>query len=101
MKMKIHHLQVILQITSLWPSGIIMERNTIILINILKNQELNNFPIERCNEKIKKICDSLNLTEDIILTHYTLDYRIMQEEAIELHIDGTDTKPDYAWDRGR
>lgn len=62
-----------------------------------KEQELDNFPIEKCNERIKKICDSLNLKDDIILTHYALDYRIMQEEALEFHMDGTDTKPDYAW----
>ena len=62
-----------------------------------KEQELDNFPIEKCNETIKKICDNLNLKEDIILKHYALDYRIMQEEALEFHMDGTDTKPDYAW----
>ncbi len=60
-------------------------------------EELENFPLKECREKLEEICEKVGIEGDTYIVNRALDYRIMQEEAVELHMDGTDTIPDYDW----
>lgn len=61
------------------------------------DSDLDSFSIEECDERLGNIFEKLGLCGDVNITHRALDYRIMEQEAVELHMDGTETKPDYDW----
>ena len=61
------------------------------------DQEVEGFSLEECDDRIRNLCTSIGMDGEIQIVHRALDYRIMKEEAIELHMDGTQTRPDYAW----
>lgn len=59
--------------------------------------ELEGFSLEECNEQISQICSLAGIEGEIETIHRALDYQTMAEEARELHMDGSVTKPDYSW----
>ena len=61
------------------------------------DEQLENFPLEDCDNMISAFCKSIGFSGDIHIIHRTLDYKIMKDEAEELHQNGTKTKPDYRW----
>lgn len=61
------------------------------------NKEINGFSMNDCDEMIQKFCDSAGISGEINIVHRALDYKVMEAEAVELHKDGTRTKPDYEW----
>ena len=61
------------------------------------NVELENFSLRECESKISDFCQSVGISGEMNLTYRALDYRTMEDEAEELHPDGTRTKPDYQW----
>jgi len=63
----------------------------------LVDQDLDDFTISKCDERIYELCKVVGMEGDIDIVHRALDYKTMEEEAVELHMDGTDSKPDYQW----
>lgn len=61
------------------------------------DQELDNFTLSECDEKIISLCQSIGIKGDLNIVHRSLDYKIMENEAKELHPDGTKTRPNYQW----
>lgn len=61
------------------------------------DMDLENFSVEECDEKLYEMFEQFGIYGDVNITHRALDYRMMEEQAIELHMDGTETKPDYNW----
>ena len=61
---------------------------------------LEGFSLEDCDEMLGKFHQSIGLTGDVGVVHWALDHRTMEAEAVELHVDGPDTKPDYRWTAG-
>lgn len=59
--------------------------------------ELEGFSLEECNERIRQICSAAGIEGEIETIHRALDYQTMADEARELHMDGSVTKPDYLW----
>ena len=59
--------------------------------------DLENFSIKECDKKLKDIFNKFGMNGDINIIHRALDYKIMDQEALELSMDGTETKPDYKW----
>lgn len=60
-------------------------------------EDLEGFSVEECEEKVKNICEKLGIKSEVQIIYRSLDYRIMEEQATELHMDGSSTKPDYKW----
>lgn len=58
---------------------------------------VEGFPMEECDDRIHGFMEALGIQGEYQIVHRALDYRIMKEEAIELHQDGAITKPDYDW----
>ena len=61
------------------------------------NGELEGFSLEECKKKMREICSEIGIPGEIGITYRALDYRMMEEQAEELHMDGSVTKPDYNW----
>lgn len=61
------------------------------------DQEVEGFPLKECDDRLRELCACIGINGEFQIVHRALDYRTMEEEAIELHIDGTETKPDYPW----
>jgi len=61
------------------------------------NGELEGFSLEECKKKMREICSEIGIPGEVGITYRALDYRMMEEQAEELHMDGSVTKPDYNW----
>lgn len=61
------------------------------------DQDLDHFTVSECDEKLLNFCEKIGIEGDIQVIHRSLDYKTMEAEAVELHQDGTETKPDYQW----
>lgn len=61
------------------------------------DKDLGDFPIDECDKKIGDIFETIGVQGELVIGHRTLDYKILEKEAEELHDDGTRTKPDYKW----
>lgn len=61
------------------------------------DEDLENFSIDDCDSMISDFCSSVGIGGEIEVIHRALDYKMMETEALELHMDGTWTKPDYQW----
>lgn len=61
------------------------------------DQDFENFTVAECDDIIAAFCESAGIEGDISMVHRVIDYRIMKEEALELHPDGTENRPDYPW----
>lgn len=59
--------------------------------------ELPDFQLADCDQRIKEVFQSYGTDSGFRIVHSTLDHDTMEQEALELHADGTWTKPDYAW----
>lgn len=59
--------------------------------------ELEEFSLQECDEKLDAILKAMGVESDVIISRRSLDYHTMAQEAIELHKDGTEGKPDYSW----
>ncbi len=57
----------------------------------------DDFSLEDCDETIQSLFDLIGFQGELYIRHWTLDYETMEEEAVELFMDGTDRKPDYDW----
>lgn len=61
------------------------------------DQDLDNFTIGECDEILLNFLENIGLEGEINIVHRALDYETMEREAIELHQDGAETRPDYPW----
>lgn len=61
------------------------------------DSDLTEFTMKECDEKIYQLLKVVGVNGDLWIKHWALDFQTMQEEAQELHEDGSITKPDYAW----
>ena len=59
--------------------------------------DLEGFSLEECDEQIRQLCLAAGIEGEIETIHRALDYQTMAEEARELHMDGSTTKPNYSW----
>lgn len=59
--------------------------------------ELPDFPLADCDQRIQEVFQAYGMDSGLRIAHSTLDHGTMEQEALELHADGTWTKPDYAW----
>lgn len=59
--------------------------------------DLSNFTVNECDEMLRDIYERFGIEGEVNVIHRALDYQTMEDEAVELHMDGTDTKPDYNW----
>ncbi len=63
------------------------------------DQDLPNFPLSDCDRRIEELFQTYGVESKLHIVHNTLDYKIMEREALELRSDGSQTKPDYKWSR--
>lgn len=61
------------------------------------DQDLENFTLSECDKILFDFFGYVGLEGEVEIIHRALDYETMEREAIELHMDGSDTKPDYLW----
>lgn len=59
--------------------------------------ELADFPLEECDRQIRELFQAYGVEAELRIRHRALDHETMEQEAVEWHIDGSSTKPDYAW----
>ncbi len=57
----------------------------------------DDFSLEECDESIQSLFSLLEFQGELYTRHWMLDYETMEEEAVELFMDGTDRKPEYDW----
>ncbi|MDO4292680.1 MAG: hypothetical protein Q4C65_05530 [Eubacteriales bacterium] len=62
-----------------------------------ETEELEDFSRADCRELVKRLCRGLGVGEEYEAVCRKMDYRVMEEEAVQYNIDGTDQKPDYRW----
>ncbi len=59
--------------------------------------DLDSFSLAECDERLEMMFEKFGIQGDVNVTRRALDYQIMAQEAVELHMDGTETKPNYNW----
>lgn len=61
------------------------------------NGELEGFSLDECKKRMQEICSEIGMSGEVGITYRALDYKTMEVQAEELHMDGSLTKPDYSW----
>lgn len=61
------------------------------------NADLESFSLQEGKEALGQILEQFGIQGELNITYRALDYRTMSEEAVELHMDGSETKPDHEW----
>lgn len=59
--------------------------------------ELEEFSLQECDAKLDTIMKDMGIGDDVTVFQRSLDYKTMEQEAIELYKDGTEDKPNYEW----
>lgn len=59
--------------------------------------DLSNFTVDECDQVLQEIYERFGIKGEVNVIHRALDYQTMEDEAVELRMDGTETKPDYDW----
>lgn len=59
--------------------------------------QLPDFSWQECDAWIDGLMSAAGSGGDVWTKRWALDHETMEREAVELHIDGTETRPDYAW----
>lgn len=59
--------------------------------------DLDEFSLQECDDKLEEIFEYMQLDSDITVFRRSLDHKTMEQEAVELHHDGSESKPDYTW----
>lgn len=60
-------------------------------------KDLEEFSLEECNINLNKIFESMQMDGEVTIFRRSLDHQTMEQEAVELHHDGSESKPDYEW----
>lgn len=61
------------------------------------DKDLADFPLTDCDSRIKELFQAYGAEGELRIQHRTLDHETMEREAVELHVDGPNGKPDYEW----